>query len=152
TLAIHELAHTVGLGESADANSVMYEYLAPGTVRRTFTDSNLSLIDTNSDRFMKFDPGFRVDARAFAKTIATGGSFAANAGLNLSPSGGELSRTLDNWMAKSNAVDTLVAARGTDVGIAATGRHSARVLGERGYDLDRFWEAYAPVGTWAFEF
>ena len=53
TLAIHELGHTIGLGESQDPNSVMYEYLSPGTVRRTFTDSNLSLIDTDADRFMK---------------------------------------------------------------------------------------------------
>ncbi len=30
TLATHELAHTVGLGESSDPTSVMYEYLAPG--------------------------------------------------------------------------------------------------------------------------
>jgi hypothetical protein len=53
TLATHELAHTVGLGESSDLGSVMYEYLAPGTVRRTFTDSNLALINTDADRFMK---------------------------------------------------------------------------------------------------
>jgi len=53
TLATHELAHTLGLGESGDPNSVMYEYLAPGTARRTLTDSNLSLINTDADRFMK---------------------------------------------------------------------------------------------------
>ena len=53
TLAIHELGHTIGLGESQDPSSVMYEYLSPGTVRRTFTDANLSLIDTDADRFMK---------------------------------------------------------------------------------------------------
>ena len=53
TLATHELAHTLGLGESQDPGSVMYEYLAPGTVRRTFTDDNLAAIDTDSDRFMK---------------------------------------------------------------------------------------------------
>ncbi len=53
TLATHELAHTLGLGESQDPSSVMYEYLAPGTVRRTFTDDNLTVIDTDSDRFMK---------------------------------------------------------------------------------------------------
>jgi hypothetical protein len=145
TLAIHELAYTVGLGESADANSVMYEYLAPGTVRRTFTDSNLSLINTNSDRFMKFTAGSRIGAEAFLETLATGGSLGTNAGLNPSPSGGELSRMLDNWTPQSNAVDTLVAARSTDEGMAASGRHSARVLGERGHGLDRFWEAYAPV-------
>ena len=57
TLAIHELGHTVGLGESQDPNSVMYEYLAPGTARRTFTDSNLALIDTDADRFMKVANG-----------------------------------------------------------------------------------------------
>jgi Bacterial Ig-like domain (group 3)/Right handed beta helix region len=54
TLATHELAHTVGLGESQDPTSVMYEYLAQGAVRRTFTDNNLTTIDTDSDRFMKF--------------------------------------------------------------------------------------------------
>ena len=53
TLATHELAHTLGLGESQDPDSVMYEYLAPGTVRRSFTDDNLTAIDTDSDRFMK---------------------------------------------------------------------------------------------------
>jgi hypothetical protein len=53
TLATHELAHTVGLGESSDPNSVMYEYLTPGAVRRTFTDANLALINTDADRFMK---------------------------------------------------------------------------------------------------
>jgi hypothetical protein len=53
TLATHELAHTVGLGESIDPNSVMYEYLPTGSVRRTFTDANLALINTDADRFMK---------------------------------------------------------------------------------------------------
>jgi hypothetical protein len=55
TLATHELAHTVGLGESGDPNSVMYEYLSPGTARRTFTDGNLSAINTDADRFMKVE-------------------------------------------------------------------------------------------------
>jgi CSLREA domain-containing protein len=151
TLAIHELAHTVGLGESADANSVMYEYLAPGTVRRTFTDSNLSLINTNSDRF-NFAAGARPGAWAFEEMIASGGTFGTNSGLNPSPSGGKLSRMLDNWTPQSDAVNTLVAARSSDQGMAATGRHGARVLGERGHGLDRFWEAYASVETWGFEF
>src|SRR5262249_52575125 len=53
TLAEHELAHTVGLGESSDPGSVMYEYLAPGAARRTFTDANLTAINTDADRFMK---------------------------------------------------------------------------------------------------
>jgi hypothetical protein len=53
TLAEHELAHTVGLGESIDPNSVMYEYLSPGTARRSFTAGNLSLINTDADRYMK---------------------------------------------------------------------------------------------------
>jgi hypothetical protein len=56
TLATHELAHTVGLGESSDPASVMYEYLAPGTVRRTFTDGNLTAINSDADRFMKVQP------------------------------------------------------------------------------------------------
>jgi hypothetical protein len=53
TLATHELAHTVGLGESIDPNSVMYEYLSPGMARRTFTDGNLTAINTDADRYMK---------------------------------------------------------------------------------------------------
>jgi 6-phosphogluconolactonase (cycloisomerase 2 family) len=53
TLAVHELAHTVGLGESSDPNSVMYEYLAPGMARRTFTDANLAAINSTDDRYMK---------------------------------------------------------------------------------------------------
>jgi hypothetical protein len=50
TLATHELAHTVGLGESSDPASVLYEYLSPGDVRRTLTAGNLAQIDTNADR------------------------------------------------------------------------------------------------------
>ncbi|WP_165219276.1 PKD domain-containing protein [Aquisphaera insulae] len=53
TLAIHELGHVLGLGESDDPGSVMYEYLSPGTVRREFTTSNLTRINTDADRFMK---------------------------------------------------------------------------------------------------
>ena len=34
----------------------MYEYLSPGTARRTFTDANLTAINTNADRFMKVGP------------------------------------------------------------------------------------------------
>jgi autotransporter-associated beta strand protein len=55
TLATHELAHTVGLGESSDPGSVMYEYLSPGTARRTFTVGNLTAINTDADRFMKVE-------------------------------------------------------------------------------------------------
>ena len=62
TLAIHELGHTLGLGESQDPNSVMYEYLSPGAVRRTFTDTNLTLIDTDADRFMKVASGMTAPA------------------------------------------------------------------------------------------
>jgi CSLREA domain-containing protein len=55
TLATHELAHTVGLGESSDPGSVMYEYLTPGVARRTFTDANLTAINSDADRFMKVE-------------------------------------------------------------------------------------------------
>jgi uncharacterized delta-60 repeat protein len=57
TLAEHELGHTVGLGESSDPASVMYEYLALGTARRAFTDGNLTAINTDADRFMKIGRG-----------------------------------------------------------------------------------------------
>jgi hypothetical protein len=72
TLATHELAHTLGLGESQDPDSVMFEYLAPGTVRRTFTDDNLTEIDTDSDRFRKV---------AAARPMATPAPPAAQVGL-----------------------------------------------------------------------
>jgi hypothetical protein len=75
TLAEHELAHAVGLGESSDPQSVMYEYLSAGAVRRTFTDSNLSLINTDADRFMKAGP-----QPASSLTVAAGA-----AGVNLGP-------------------------------------------------------------------
>jgi hypothetical protein len=55
TLAEHELGHTVGLGESSDPGSVMYEYLAPGMARRTFTAGNLTAINSDADRFMKVE-------------------------------------------------------------------------------------------------
>src|SRR5262249_24855935 len=71
TLAVHELAHTVGLGESADPASVMYEYLTPGTVRRTFTEHNLELINTDADRYMK------VGGVALAAPSAAAGSLPA---------------------------------------------------------------------------
>ena len=53
TLATHELGHTIGLGESIDPDSVMYEYLSPGSARRTFTGANLTAINSDADRFMK---------------------------------------------------------------------------------------------------
>jgi hypothetical protein len=83
TLATHELAHTVGLGESSDPNSVMYEYLAPGTVRRTFTDSNLSLINTDADRFMKVEPAALQPLPSWAPAAEGDGG----AGLALLPNG-----------------------------------------------------------------
>jgi hypothetical protein len=43
----------VGLGESIDPASVLYECLSPGDVRRTLTAGNLAQIDSNADRFMK---------------------------------------------------------------------------------------------------
>jgi hypothetical protein len=77
TLAEHELAHTVGLGESSDPQSVMYEYLSAGTVRRAFTDSNLSLINTDADRFMKAEvPSGQ--ARQIAVAVAPIGQFSTD--------------------------------------------------------------------------
>jgi hypothetical protein len=69
TLSTHELAHTVGLGESIDPDSVMYEYLSMGSARRAFTESNLQLINTDADRFMKVAGGF-VDADSQAPVLA----------------------------------------------------------------------------------
>jgi hypothetical protein len=86
TLAIHELGHTLGLGESQDPNSVMYEYLAPGTVRRDFTDSNLSLIDTDADRFMKVATGSAAQAGVSVPVMASGVAPAALQGIGAVPS------------------------------------------------------------------
>ena len=43
----------------------MYEHLDPGTVRHTFTDSNLTLIDTDADQFMKVGHGLSTPAGMF---------------------------------------------------------------------------------------
>ncbi|HLZ08397.1 MAG TPA: matrixin family metalloprotease, partial [Chloroflexota bacterium] len=53
TLATHELGHTLGLGESSDPGSVMYQYLSTGTARRSFTAYNFTYINGVEDRFMK---------------------------------------------------------------------------------------------------
>jgi hypothetical protein len=63
------LAHTVGLGENVDQASVMYEYLTPGTVRRTFTERNLALINTDADRYMKVGGGALVAPCAVASSL-----------------------------------------------------------------------------------
>ncbi|MFN0055923.1 MAG: SdrD B-like domain-containing protein, partial [Planctomycetales bacterium] len=44
TVVAHELAHTVGLGESTDPTSVMFQALAAGQVRRTLSAADLHQI------------------------------------------------------------------------------------------------------------
>jgi hypothetical protein len=78
TLATHELAHTVGLGESGDPGSVMYEYLAPGTARRTFTAGNRTLINSDADRYMKV--GGSVRGAVAAAGLPTAAAPGANGG------------------------------------------------------------------------
>ena len=58
TLAIHELGHTHRPRREPGSRLGHVRVPVPGTVRRTFTDSNLSLIDTDADRFMKAASGF----------------------------------------------------------------------------------------------
>ncbi len=137
TLATHELAHTVGLGESSDPNSVMYEYLAPGTVRRTFTDSNLSLINTDADRFMKAALPTAHYAPMLPGQAASLAVFSAGAALLLDRAtetdfGGMLFQTSlnpqkDGHVATTPALDgddsVLVGGAGNDLVIGGQGRN-----------------------------
>ena len=104
TLAIHELGHTLGLGESQDPNSVMYEYLAPGTVRRTFTDSNLSLIDTNADRFMKVASGVATPLGMSVPLATSAAGPAASLGIGEVP---PLAAPLDSALAGDLSTSTV---------------------------------------------
>ncbi len=147
TLATHELAHTVGLGESSDPNSVMYEYLAPGTVRRTFTDSNLSLINTDADRFMKAAlPAAHGSAMLPGQTanlsvFSLGGALLLSQG-SPNPFAGMLfpasmNPQKDNPAATTPALDgddsVLVAGSGNDLVLGGAGRN----LISGGFGIDR---------------
>lgn len=48
TIVLHELGHTLGLGHSADANSVMYATLDAGAVKRSLVSADLNIPDADS--------------------------------------------------------------------------------------------------------
>jgi len=121
TLATHELAHTVGLGESGDANSVMYEYLSEGMARRTFTDSNLSLINTDADRFMKVGGSLAatgMNAPATLTTPARPYALPNDMAAQLGPQLGDPS----HYGQVGGGSDVLVGGSGDDILIGAGGR------------------------------
>src|SRR5207249_2921460 len=131
TLATHELGHAVGLGESADPGSVMYEYLSPGAARRTFTDSNLSLINTDADRFMKADahalapaapalPAGEDDAPpvssvTWAAPLATAGPAGAGSFAAPRPAGTAYAGGGDDVLVGGSGADLIVGGDGRDV-------------------------------------
>ncbi len=137
TLATHELAHTLGLGESSDPGSVMYEYLAPGTVRRTFTAGNLTAINTDADRFMKVGG----DPLNGAQSQAIGISGQA-ARLAVFSQGGPL--VFDPW--SENPFGRLNLA--TTGAALPTGGYAAPTPGLDGDDSMLCWWA-APATTWS---
>jgi hypothetical protein len=144
TLAEHELAHTVGLGESSDPASVMYEYLAPGAARRTFTDANLTAINTDADRFMKVGQSTPREGAAAATaqpaTAVAGASVNRNglpgsaggisawapAVINLSPPSvalpGQVGSGLRADMPATSSNDTLMGGSGDDLLVGGFGQ------------------------------
>jgi hypothetical protein len=153
TLATHELAHTLGLGESSDPNSVMYEYLAPGTVRRNFTDANLSLINTDADRFMKAAAQLVQGSQTLPAQTASlsvfslGGALLPNLGAENSFGGMALTVSSDpqkdGHSTATPALDgddsVLVAGSGNDLLIGGQGRN----LMAGGFGFDGSAEAHA---------
>jgi len=49
SVVTHELGHSIGIGHSADSESVMYPYLAKGQAKRSLTTNDLRVIEANLD-------------------------------------------------------------------------------------------------------
>lgn len=55
TIVTHELGHAVGLGHSADSDSVMYPFLSKGAVRRNLSAGDLALLEATTHDEMEIE-------------------------------------------------------------------------------------------------
>lgn len=103
TVVSHELGHSLGLGHSTDANSVMFPELATGQVRRGLTGADLAAIE---------DDGGGAEALYAAVSAAPAAGVTASA-VSIAPA----------WLAPERVALTLAAAAtdGPTAGRAASG-------------------------------
>jgi hypothetical protein len=79
TVVTHELGHSMGLGHSADTNSVMFPSLGTGQARRSLTSNDLTLIDDNgSGAHALMAASFAPGAQSKENGARSGGTARAN--------------------------------------------------------------------------
>lgn len=81
TVVAHELAHTVGLGESSDPTSVMYQELAAGQVRRSLSSADLLAIASVTPVVPTVMTPMTSPGRVLPSPTALAGLFAAPASI-----------------------------------------------------------------------